>query len=63
MKLKSNRSMATARHDASFKKGVYKGLDVSKIPIRPGGLDVITKPSRIGNSLVPFRSIFKGRDE
>jgi len=63
VKLKSNTSMATARQDASFRKGVYKGLDVSKMPIRPGGLEVITKPSRMGSTLVPFKSIFKGRDE
>lgn len=59
MKLKSNSSMATARQDASFKKGEYKGIDVSKMPIRPGGLDVITKPSRMGDKLYPYKSIFK----
>jgi hypothetical protein len=58
VKLKSNTSMATARQTASFKKGEYRGLDVSKLVIRPGGLDVLRKPSLQGKTLVPYRSVF-----
>ena len=58
MKLKSNAAMAAARQEESFRKGEYRGLDVSKIPIRPGGLYVLSKPSRMGNNLYPYSSVF-----
>lgn len=59
MKLKSNASMAAARQDASFKKGEYRGLDMGKLVIRPGGLNVLNKPSRRGETLVQYQSVFK----
>lgn len=58
MKLKSNSSMATARQVESYRRGVYKGLDITKMPIRPGGLEVLKNPSMIFGELRPYRSIF-----
>lgn len=59
MKLKSNAAMAAARQEASFKKGEYRGLDVSKMPIRTSGLDMLNKPSLQFGKPVPYRSVFK----
>lgn len=59
MKLKSNAGMATARQVASFKKGEYRGLQLNKLAIREGALDILNKPSRIFNKPVEFRSVFK----
>lgn len=58
MKLKSNAAMERSRQEASFKKGEYRGLDLSKMPIRPGGLDVLRKPSRFGNTLREYKLVF-----
>lgn len=59
MKLKSNARMTAARQEASFKKGEYRGLDISKMVIRPGALEVLSKPSLIFGKKVPFKSVFK----
>ena len=55
---KSNRSITKAREEASFRKGEYRGLDLRTIPIRPSGLEVLGKPSRMGGILTDCRSIF-----
>ena len=59
MKLKSNASMAKTRQEASFRKGEYRGMNTDKLVIRPGGLDVLSKPSRIGNTLHEYKLVFK----
>lgn len=58
MKLRSNHRMASARQEESFRKGEYRGLDVSKIPIRSGALEILGKPSLMFGKLVQYKSIF-----
>lgn len=63
MKPKSNTSMVLARQAKSFGKGTYKGLDMRNLVIRPGALDVLSKPSRMGGKLYPYKSVFKQERE
>jgi hypothetical protein len=55
---KSNASIVMARQEASFKKGQYKGLDLRTLPIRPEGLGILSKPSRMGGVLREYKSVF-----
>lgn len=63
MKGKSNASMALARQVKSFGKGEYKGLDMRNLVIRPGALDVLSKPSLMGGKRYPYKSVFKQERE
>lgn len=48
----------------SFRKGLYKGLNISKIATRPGSMDVLKSPSRIVNTLFyPDGTIVKEKAE
>lgn len=60
---KAGKSLAAERYEQSFRKGSYKGLDISKIPIREGSLDILMKPSRIGSKLYPYKSVFNRGDK
>jgi hypothetical protein len=42
---------AEAREVASFKKGMYKGMVLERIATRPGCMDILSKPSRVINTL------------
>jgi hypothetical protein len=42
---------AEAREVASFKKGMYKGMQLQKIAMRPNCMVILNKPSRIKNTL------------
>lgn len=36
----------------------YRGLDATKLVMRPDALNVLRAPSRIGTSLVPYKLVF-----
>lgn len=42
---------AEAREVASFKKGAYKGITLEQIATRPNCMNILSKPSRIHNTL------------
>jgi len=42
---------AEARQVASFKKGIYKGMMLKQIAMRPNSMRILEKPSRIHNTL------------
>lgn len=41
----------------------YKGLDMRNLVMRPGALDILSKPSRIGGKLRPYNLVFKQERE
>jgi len=42
---------AQVREVASFKKGMYRGLTLKQIATRPNCMDILSKPSRVVNTL------------
>jgi len=42
---------AEARQVASFKKGMYKGMMLKQIAMRPNCMVILSKPSRVVNTL------------
>jgi len=42
---------AEAREVASFKKGMYKGITLERIATRPNCMVILSKPSRVVNTL------------
>jgi hypothetical protein len=55
---KSNLSIVMARQETSFRKGQYRGLNLGAMPIRPAGLGMLSKPSRIGGVIREYKSVF-----
>jgi hypothetical protein len=44
-----------------FSKGEYRGMDISKLVIRPNALTVLRAPSKMGSTLVPYELVFDRR--
>ena len=53
----------TIAEESFARRGEYKGLDMRSLVIRPGALDVLSKPSRMGGKWYPYKSVFKQERE
>jgi hypothetical protein len=54
-----NKRGRTVAEQLYAKREEYKGLDMRNLVIRPGALEILSKPSRISGKLHPYDLVFK----